>query len=798
MLRNYFIIAWRNLWHHKVYGFINLAGLAMGMTVSILILLFVAHELTYDQFHARADRLFRTLIQANYGGNKVQMMGMSAPFGPAVQRAIPEVRGVVRLREARRVVVKTDLQHRFFEDKFIFADSSLFTVFSFALRLGDARTALSRPGTVVITERMAQKYFGDENPIGKTLTYDNKHTFEITGLAQNPPSNSTLDFDFVGSFPSLAMVEKGEQGFISDDDGIPYHQNHLGVGSYVTYFLLDKPTSAAKVEQTIPRMLNQTNNQNTNDQYKLVPLLGAHLQNSFGSSSETLPAYVFLGIALAIMVLALLNYMSLTTARSTRRAKEVGVRKVMGASRSELAAQFYGESALTCLLAFGLALALGQVLRPLFYNLLGLTIDANFLYSPVALLTLFGLFVTCALIAGSYPALLLSRFSPVTVLKGYLGAAQGGAWVRRGFTVFQFAVSVSLIIGSLVVQQQLNFVRNRKLGFNKEQVLVVPLDASLGRRYGALKNEIRRQTGVEQVAAASSPLFEGYSMFFTKTPRTNEDVTISFMQVDENFLKTLEVPWKIKPEEMARVYSGSNIVINEAAVKKLRISEKPIGQKLKLGTESEIVGVLQNFDFTPRHKEVEPLFLTVVPDTVSMAGGCLFVRLDPKVDLVQKIATIGKIYQQYQAERPFEYYFLDDSFNNLYQAEDRLAKMVAAFTGFAIFIASLGLFGLITFMAETRTKEIGIRKVLGASAASIVALLSRDFVRLVVLANIVAWPLAWWVLHRWLENYPHRITISWWIFATAGFGALTIALLTISFQAVKTALANPVEALRNE
>jgi putative ABC transport system permease protein len=798
MLRNYFTIAWRNLWRHKVYGFVNLAGLASGMAVSILILLFVAHELTYDRFHTQADRIFRIIAKINYGDNMAQAMGMSARFGPAVQQAVPEVQGVVRLREARRSVIKTDPQHRFFEDKFIFADSSLFTVFSFALKQGDIHTALSRPGTVVITERMAQKYFGNENPIGKTLTYDNQHTFEITGLAQNPPSNSTLDFDFVGSFASLAQVEKGENSFISDDDGIPFLQNHLGTGSYVTYFQLNASTSAVKAEQSILKFLQQTNNHNPNEQYSLVPLLGSHLENTFGRSSEVLPVYISLGIALAIMLLALLNYMSLTTARSTKRAKEVGVRKVMGASRSELAAQFYGESVFTCLLAFGLALGLVQVLQPVFYNLLDLRIDTGFLYSPVALGTLAGLLVLCALLAGSYPALLLSRFSPVAVLKGKLGINQGGAWVRRAFTVFQFAVSVGLIIGSLVVQQQLNFVRNRQLGFYKEQVMVVPLDASVGRRTSTLKNEIRRQTGVHQVAAASSPLFEGYSMFFTKTPRTNEDVMLSYIQVDESFLPTLELAWKIPPRDLSGIATANRILINEAAAKKLHIAKTPIGEFLKLGTSNEIVGVLKDFNFTPLHKEVEPLFLSVVKDTATMAGGCLYIRLDPKANIPEKVAAIGKIFKKYQTEKPFEYTFLDDSFNALYKAEDRLAKLFTAFTGFAIFIAGLGLFGLVTFMAETRTKEIGIRKVLGASAGSIVALLSRDFFRLVLLANLIAWPLAWWVMHRWLENYSYRITISWWLFAAAGVGALLVAVLTISFQAIKVALANPVKALREE
>ncbi len=658
MLRNYFIIAWRNLWRHKIYGFVNLAGLASGMAVSILILLFVAHEFTYDRFHAKAERIYRAVAKINYGGNMVQMMGMSAPFGPTVQRAVPEVQGVVRLREARRVVVKTNPQHLFFEDKFIFADSSLFTVFSFVLKQGNAQTALSRPGTVIITERMAQKYFGNENPIGKTLTYNNKNTFEITGIAQNPPSNSTLDFDFVGSFSSLAQVEKGENSFISDDDGIPYLQKHLGSGSYVTYFLLNAPSSSAKVEQSILKLLQRTNSHNKDEQFTIVPLLGTHLQNTFGRSSEVLPVYISLGIALAIMLLALLNYMSLTTARATRRAKEVGVKKVMGASRSELAVQFYGESILTCLLAFGLALMLVQALQPVFYNLLGLRIDTVFLYSPVALFTLFGLLIICALLAGSYPALLLSRFSPVAVLKGKLGIHQGGAWVRRAFTVFQFAVSVGLIIGSLVVQQQLNFVRNRELGLYKEQILVVPLDANTGRHAGALKNEIKRQTGVQQVAAASSTLFEGYSIFFTKSPRTNQDVMLNFLQVDESFLSTLDLAWKIQPEDKTQISVGNTVVINEAAVKKLQIEEQPIGQFLKLGTSNEIVGVLKDFNYSPLQKEVEPLYLSVVKDTATMAGGCLFIRLDPKTNLSQKVAAIEVIFKKYQPEKPFEYSFL--------------------------------------------------------------------------------------------------------------------------------------------
>lgn len=799
MLRNYLIITFRNLWRHKLYGMLNIVGLATGMAVSILILLFVAHEFTYDQFHAKAPHIYRSLARLNFSGNKVQTTSMSAKFGPVIKAANPGILNFVRMREARRIVVKGDDQHRFFEPNFIFADSSLFSVFSFKLCHGNARTALARPGTVVISEAMAHKYFGEINALGKILTYDNKHTFVVTGVFQNIPSNSTIAFDFAGSFASLPAVEQAEAGgIIDDDDGIPYNQEAIGAGNYTTYFLLRPDVSATHVQATIAKVVKQSGREGGNESFLLEPLLSLHLGNNFGDFSNAKYVYVFLIISLAIMVLALVNYISLTTARATKRAKEVGVRKVLGANRGELARQFFSESVITCSLAFGLALLLVKGLQPLFYNLLHLRIDAGFLFSPVVLLTLGGLLVVCTLVAGSYPALVLSRFLPVEVLKGKFSMAQGGTWVRQTFMVFQFAVSVGLIVCSLVVQKQLDFLRNRKLGFNKEQVMVMPLDVSVGKQYAHIKNNIRQLTGISQVAAASSPLFEGYSMFFTKVPQTNEDVTLSFMQVDANFLQTLELDWQIEPTKDARLYSGQTIVINEAAARKLKITNQPIGQKLKLGQEKEIVGVLKDFNFTPLHKEVEPLFLSVVKDTVSMAGGCLFIRLDPGASLAQKITDIGKIYQQYESNIPFSYYFLDEAFNALYKAEDRLAKMFAAFTGFAIFIACLGLFGLVTFLAETRTKEIGIRKVLGATVTDITTLLSKDFLKLVLLANIIAGPAAWWAMHHWLQDFNYRIPIGWEVFAFAGLAALLIALLTISFQAIKAAVANPVKSLRSE
>jgi putative ABC transport system permease protein len=809
MFRNYLTTAWRNLIRHGLYSFLNVFGLALGMAVSILILLYVAHELSYDRFHSQATRIYRTMARSTYGGNAMQFLHMSAQFGRAVKEANPEVLNYVRMQQPSRAVVQSDPEHRFFEDQLLLADTSLFSVFSFSFLAGNPQTALIRPFTAVITDEMASKYFGPDwrmkNILGKTLRYDTKYQFEITGIVARPPSYSSLDFDFIGSFTSVPTLERGKQQSFSDDDNISYNQSHIGRGAYITYFLLRSEKDATKVESSIPRLVKASGGKVENDEYILEPLVDMHLGSAFDASSRARYIYVFLGIALLILTLALINYISLTTARATKRAKEVGVRKVVGATRSDLIRQFFGESALITGLAFLLALTFVQFMRPVFYDMLQLQIDPDFLYKFQPLLLLLALLLFSSFLAGSYPALLLSGFIPLEVLKGRLSSTQGGALVRRVFTVFQFAVSVGLMICSVVVHQQMHYVRNRNLGLHKDQVMLLPLDATLGKHFQSFKARIREQAGVKSVAAATNSLFRGYAMFFMQTPGTQEDVTINIMSVDQHFFETMDIDWKEKPTDMDQLLYGKNMaVINEAAVQKLKLNQLPKDQPRALGLgadKTNIVGVLKNFHFSSLRYPIDAMLLSVVPDTsstLSRIRGVLYIRLNPKADLPGTLAAIQRIYEQYQPEKPFEYEFLDDAFNQLYQEEDQLANMFTAFTGFAIFIACLGLFGLVTFTATQRTKEIGIRKVLGAGAGSIVLLLSKDFMRLVLIALAVAIPIAWWIMHRWLEDFAYRIDLRWEAFALVGLAALVMTWGTIGFQTWKAARQNPVKALRYE
>ncbi|GAB3031811.1 ABC transporter permease [Spirosoma pulveris] len=802
MFRNYFTIAFRNLVRHRTYSFINIGGLALGIAVSLLILLFVIHERTYDRFHANADQIFRVYSKMKFGEQEIQTDRVSARFGPAVREANSGVLDVVRVATTPgRVVIKTSPERKFFEDKFILADPSFLSIFSFPLVEGSTQTALVRPMTVLLTERTAERYFGHEDPVGKMITYNNKLKFEVTGVLKNPPSNSTVQFDFVASLKSHPAIEQIQNQLLKDDEVALMNQRVEG-GSFRTYFLLNSSADTSSILRTLPMLVEASGGTMQGTRYLIDPLTSVHLGMNFGDTANSRYLTIFLGIAALILLLALINYMSLTTARATQRAREVGVRKVMGAARSALAGQFYGESILITGLAFLLALVLVKVLQPPFYQLLQLDIDPSFMYTPAFGLAALVLLITCVLLSGSYPAVLLSSFSPVNVLKGNLTSGKGGPTVRRVFTVVQFAVSIGLIGCSVLIYQQVQHLQNRKLGLYKDRVLVLPVDASLTRQYSVLKHDLRQIPGVERVAAASSILYkEGGSIFFTQSPITKKDVSIHVLSVDDQFAETLQIPWKSKPGP-TRLAAPYTVVLNEIAVHKLGLGNQALGQKLSLGAEkSEVVGIMHNFYFTNINDSDAPLALFVAKDTASVMatfGGSLYIRIQPGVDLQQTVGRIETAYRQINAEKPFEYYFLDQTFNSIYKSEARLASLFSAFTGFALFIACLGMFGLAAFTAEQRTKEIGVRKVLGASVTSIVTLLSADFLRLIIIALLIASPMAWWAMHQWLKDFAYRIDIQWWVFALAGGLTTAIALLTVSFQTVKAALTNPVKSLRSE
>jgi putative ABC transport system permease protein len=790
MFKNYLHIALRNLWKHKQYSFINITGLALGMAVSMLMLVFVVHEYSYNKFHEKGDRIYRLLLKVNMDGRSMQSIGFNAKLAPLVKESTPHVEDFVRVKYVDNKVVikdpvKTDRQ--FFEKEFLFADQSFFKVFSFKVKSGDVNNLLTKPYTLVISERAARKYFGDQDPTGKTLLYEGKHLFEITGVVENPPSNSTLNFDFVASFSTLPQLNPLEK--------LTWELN----SSFNNYYLLDDEKSVAMVEKNILSAGKKTGAFDEDATYVLEKLASIHLQNDFDSAGNEKLIKIFAGIALLILFLALFNYMNLTTARSTMRAKEVGVRKVAGAGRSGLIKQFYTESVLVCCLAFLLSFVLVEVLRRPFYNLLDLRIDSSFLLSPSFVGILAGVLLLSAFVAGSYPALILSGFAPIEVLKGKFTGQQKGVSLRRIFMVFQFSVSIALIVCSVIVQQQLSYMQNKKLGFNKDQMLAVSLSGSVGNNYFSLKNEIASLAGVEEVAISSTGLFKGYSMAFNQNPDTKEYISLTYSEVDPDFPDALGLAWKIKPDGVSWKNGGS-VLLNEVAVKELGLKGNPIGQQVFNRT---VAGILKNFQFTAVQAEVRAMGLFILSDTTNLvkneqSSAVLFARMNPKIAIKDQVASIENIYRKYVSDRPFESYFLDDAFNETFKTEIRMSRMFTVFTALAIFIACMGLFGLVTFTAETRTKEIGIRKVLGASVSSVVTLLSMDFFKLVLLSVLIATPMAWYAMTRWLQDFAYKIEIAWWVFAVSGLMAMLITFLTVGFQSLKAAWMNPVKSLKTD
>ena len=795
MLSNYFKIAFRNLLKHKIFSAINIVGLGIGMAVCMLILLYVSHELSFDRFHQKADRIFSARMHLKMGETELQMNRFAPDFAAKVKEANPEILESVRFAASVRgsTPVKSEEGRQFMESRFFFADPSILRVFSFRFLQGDPQKALDGPMNVVISDAMAKKYFGEADPIGKPLLYNKKEQLLVSGVFEKMPSNSSLQFDFIATTAMYESMLRRENPKLGDDLGYIYQ----------TWFLTDNPAAKGKIEKTIPALMPKSDDTIiSNSTYALSPLTAMHLGNNWGDFSNSKYISVFVLVAALVLFLALFNYMNLTTARVAVRAREVGVRKVLGAHRGQLGKQFYSESVLVSALGFVLGWSIFALARPAFCQLLGLQIEEQFLYSAFFVGTMVGLFLLAALIAGSYPALILSRFSPVQILKGHLAPKQSGVNVRRVLIVLQFAVSMALIVFSIGIRQQLSFMQTQNIGMNREQVMVVPVTKGAGSHFPAFKQEIRDLTGVKKVSAASLALFQGgWNMYFVKTPTTKEDIGINAMAIDAHFFETLEIEWKIPPANPSDLASRHQLLLNESGVERLKMSDRPIGQRLDMESgSSEIVGVTKDFNFSSLQQKIEGMLFEVVDDTVSLAGagGHLYIRLDPKADLDEKVATIGRLFKKYEADAPFDFYFLDEAFNNQYRAEKRMGYLFSGFTGVALLLACLGLLGLVTFSAEQRTKEIGIRKVLGASVAGITGLLAKDFLTLVLLAIVIASPIAYYIMQKWLSNFAYRVDIQWWMFAGAGVAAVLIAFLTVGFQAMKAALANPVRSLRSE
>ena len=805
MFGNYLKVAVRNLWRQRFYSLINIAGLAVGMATCLMIVLWVQDELSYDRHHEHAAQIYRIALEAQTpAGAHQEAPATSGAIAPTLRSEVPEVVATTRICWAENLVAHGE--RHFYEDRFFWGDEETFDVFTFPFVQGDPETALEAPNSVVLTETTVRKYFGNEEPLGKTIRVDGKTDYAITGVLKDLPDNMHFHFDFLASFSTL-RVEEDAQGYWMDH-------------TYATYLRLQEGTDpalvAARINEIVDRQIGELLKMAAiHFVYFLQPLVDIHLHSHILGELEPnghiANVYVFSVIAAFILLIACINFVNLATARSTKRAREVGVRKVVGAGRRQLIGQFLGESVLIGLLALIGALVLIEVLLPFFNDLAEKSLELRYVEDAGMLMGLLGMALGVGLLAGVYPAFFLSAFAPISVLKGAERTGRRGVYFRRVLVVTQFAISIGLVVGTLVIVAQMDYVRARNLGFDKENTLAVTLRGEeVCNGVEALKADFLQQTSV--IGAAASSALPGWlqnkTVLWEKGARPEETMVVTQMLADYDFVPTLGMRL-VEGRNFSREFGGDAegvYIVNQAAaalLKEGKVIGREIGYLQPPPQESvfhEIVGVVEDFHFQPLHTAIEPLVLQLAPNSMVNAANSflhMVVRIRPG-DVQGTLGSLEETWKKHAGSAPFEYRFLDEELDQLYRAELRLERIFKTFSGLAIFIACLGLFGLASFTAEQRTKEIGIRKTLGASVANVVVLLSRDFTLLVIVANVIAWPAAYYGMSRWLEGFAYRIDLGWETFVLGGIAALAIAWLTVSWQAVKAALANPVEALRYE
>jgi putative ABC transport system permease protein len=785
MLKNYLKIALRNIKRHKGYSLINIVGLAVGMACCILILLWVQDELSYDRFHENADDIHRVIQDINFADHSTTWTITQGPLGPSLKEDFPEIINAVRITDRGFRLTYDD---KSFDEDVGLADDSLFEMFTFPLVKGDPATALSNPLSIVLTEKMAVKYFGDEDPIGKTINADNKWDFQVTGVMKNVPRNSHLQFDFL--IPFIFGRE------------LNYTVDHWGNSSFRTYVQLPKGTPAQDVISKISGYLFEKPTIEKDARLNLQPLTRIHLYSNYEYDSahgDIAYVIVFSIIAFFILLIACINFMNLATARSGNRAKEIGMRKVAGAHKVDIIRQFYGESILLAFIALFIAMILVWLLLPVFNNLAAKDLS---LYIPGNLSILLGLLCIATLtgiISGSYPAFFLSAFQPVMVLKGLRLSGLKGSLFRKILVVFQFSLTILLIICTIGVYNQLDYMRNRKLGYDKEHMIYLRMRGDVREKFDSVKNELLQNPNILAVTASSNVPTYGYyfsnSLWRWEGQNPDEEILMRGVLIDLDYFKTfgMEIAEGRSFSKEFPTDATEAIMVNEEAVKAMGM-ESPIGRRLSLQDENfKIIGVVKNYHFRSLQQEIEPLILLYYPEYCRV----LFARLKSD-DIPQTLGYIEDVWKRFAPGLPFNYSFLDEALDRLYRSEQRIGILFRYFSILAILISCLGLLGLASFMAEQRTKEIGIRKVLGATASNIVGLLSKEFTKWVIVANIIAWPVAYFVLNKWLQSYAYKTNVALWSFILSGVIVLLIALLTVSYQAIKAALANPADSLRYE
>ena len=799
MFINYLKVAFRNIRKQKGYAFINIAGWAVGMTVCTLILLWVQDELSFDRFHQNADRICRLTLDARIGTPQSAPVAPT-PAGPALVREYPEILKAARMERPRRAMVKFE-DKEFQEEGVGVTENSFFEIFSFPFLAGDPKTALTRPYTAVITESTAKKIFGTASPLGKFLQMDDGKEYAVTGVLKDVPRNSHVTFNVLRSFETLVAENRAAT------------ENWFSISTYA-YLLLAEKTDPKALEAKLPPFVDKNMGPTLKAvggtmTLRLQPLTRIHLYSNFSldiaPQGDIATVLLFSGIALLVLLIASINFINLSTARSSTRAKEVGLRKTLGAVRRRLVGQFLGESVIYSLLAMALAVLLHFPGLRIFGHIIGRAMDTNVFKIPWMLPALLGLALFVGLAAGGYPALLLSSFQPVRVLKGQLKSG-GGVWFRRILVVTQFTVSVLLIISTLVISRQISFAKNKKLGFDKEHVLVVPrISAAMRRSFESIRNELKSIPGVLDVGASSMVPGRGISrsVFFPEGFSQEEPQVMDVLAVEPGFIPTLGIQiaaGRNFSKEMGTDRTEA-VIINETAARRFGWTE-PIGKRFVFrpgpGQTGEttyltVIGMIRDYHTISLHQKIEPQLVRYNPDSLNM------ISLRLAADNVSRtLDLLKKAWRKLDPQGALDYFFLDEAFDSQYRADERMEAITLDFSLLAVLIGCLGLFGMSSFTVERRTKEIGIRKVLGSSVAGIVRLLSKETVLLIVVANAIAWPVAYYLMNIWLQRFAYRTAISPWVFAAAALLSVLTAFLTVSFQSVRAALSKPADALRYE
>ncbi|UCE22695.1 MAG: ABC transporter permease [Candidatus Aminicenantes bacterium] len=782
MFKNHLKIAFRNVGRNKAYSFINISGLAIGMACCILILLWVQDELSYDRFHEKADRIHRVVFSSSDENTLPTNANGSFGVGPALKRDFPEIIETVRIRKMG-IGVKVYIGHKdkkFYEERFFFAEPSIFTVFDFPLIQGDPATALNEPNTIVLSREMAEKYFGDEDPLGQTVEADPYNDgeimqFRITGIVQNVPRNSHIHFNFLASYISQ-----------KDDTN-----DFSGFWQHYTYVLLDQNTSAESLNPKFLAFLHRHWKKDPWYTISLQPLLDIHLHSRLRSEVEPtgniLYVYVFTAIAVFVLVIACINFMNLTTARSIKRAKEVGIRKVVGAQKNQLIRQFLGESLLLSVLSALMAICIVMMTLPLFNRIAVKDISLNSIINPWLILGMIAIALAVGILAGIYPAFVLSSFQPMHSLKSRMVHSFSGVLLRKGLVIFQFTLSIGIIFATLIAHKQMFYIQSRNLGYDKEQIIVIRLNKDLRKNYEAFRNELLTNPGIENSTTSSYVPTRGSGHLSLQFEGRDDPLSQVIYFVDEEFIRTYGIKLlagkNIRlsiPEEGASEFLAAgkdiDLPVSEESLSEFLVSERTVqeagysspleavgkGAVFVSRFKGHIVGVVSDINIYSLHRQPYSITYMITP---IQYHNYLSIRILPR-NISEAIDYIGKTWKKIIPNYPLDYFFLDASFEQMHLADKKLGEIFSVFSVLAILVACMGLFGLATYTGEQKTKEIGIRKVLGASTFNIYLLLSRDFLKWVALANILAWPVAYYAMHRWLQSFAFRASIGWEIFCS--------------------------------